>query len=68
MTLTDGDKAECKEIAREIIKEVLSEHILLCPHGRYIAKLMFVSIGIALGSGVTGGGIVLAVMKAVGIL
>ena len=68
MSLSPGEKAECKEIAREIIKEVLSEHIMLCPHGRYIAKLMFISIGIALGSGVTGGGIVLAVMKAIGVL
>lgn len=66
MALTDGDKAECKEIAREIIREVLEIHVQTCPHGRYITKLMFVSIGIALGSGVTGGGIVLVVIKAIG--
>jgi hypothetical protein len=27
MALTDGDKAECKEIARIIVKEVIVEHI-----------------------------------------
>lgn len=64
MTLSNGDKDTCKEIAREIIKEVLVEHIKSCPHGRSILKFTCISIGIALGSGIASGGIVLAIFRA----
>lgn len=66
MSLSTGDKAECKEIAREIIQEVIKIHIELCPHGRSIVKLIWVSVGIALGSGVAGGSIVLTLAKVFG--
>jgi len=63
MALTDGDKAECKEIAREIIKEVLIEHIASCPHGRTIlASKMFLT-GMCVGSGFAGGGLALGLAK-----
>lgn len=68
MALTPGDKAECKEIAREIVEEVLKIHILVCPHGRSLLKMACISIGIAIGSGITGGGIVIAVLKAAGLI
>lgn len=66
--LDDGDKAECKEIAREIVQEVLTIHVQVCPHGRTMFKMLWISIGIAVGSGIAGGGLVLAVVKAIGIL
>ena len=51
MTLDNGDKAQCMEIAREIIKEVLTEHIKICPHGVKIKNAwMFI-----LGAGAAGG-------------
>ncbi len=63
MALTDGDKAECKEIARTIIKEVLTEHIKSCPHGKtLLASKMFLT-GICVGSGFAGGGLALGVAK-----
>jgi len=63
MALTEGDKAECKEIAREIIKEVLIEHIASCPHGKAIlAGKMFLT-GICIGSGFAGGGLALGLAK-----
>lgn len=67
MALTDGDKAECKEIAREIIKEVLIEHVAGCPHGIKIVKnkmfLVGMMLGVGVGSGAIGGGVVIAITK-----
>ena len=63
MALTDGDKAECKEIAREIIKEVLIWHVESCPHGKTIlASKMFLT-GMCVGSGFAGGGLALGLAK-----
>jgi len=66
MALNDGDKAECKEIAREIVKEVLIEHIKGCPHGKsLLASKMFMA-GICVGSGFAGGSIALSIAKLFG--
>ncbi len=59
MALTPGDIAECKQIAREIVKEVLIEHIQSCPHGRSLLKFTCISVGIAIGSGLASGGLVM---------
>lgn len=67
MSLSEGDKAECKEIAREIVQEVLTTHIQICPHGRTMFKMLWISIGIAVGSGITGGSVVLTIVKVLGI-
>jgi len=56
MALNDGDKAECKEIAREIIKEVLSEHISNCPLSKKICGIRNTIIGLGIGLGITIGG------------
>ena len=58
MSLTDGDKAECKEIAREIIAEVLTVHVSSCPHGIQLVKDRAILIGACIGSGLGSGGIV----------
>ena len=63
MALTEGDKAECKEIAREIVKEVLVEHIDSCPHGKALLKNRMLLIGACIGSGVGGGSAVFALAK-----
>ena len=63
MALTDGDKAECKEIAREIIQEVLAVHIASCPHGKAIVASKMLLVGICIGSGFASGGVVIALMK-----
>jgi hypothetical protein len=68
MSLSHGDKAECKEIAREIVEEVLKIHVKICPHGRSLLKMTCISIGIAIGSGLTGGGLVFGIAKAIGAL
>ena len=64
--LNDGDKAECKEIAREIVKEVLIEHTVACPHGIRIGKLWMLLLGASIGGATGGGGIVAVVMHFVG--
>lgn len=72
MALTSGDKAECKEIAREIVKEVLAEHTILCPHGLWIMKsrawFVGIGLGIGLGGGLGGGGLACLVAHAFGAL
>ncbi len=63
MSLSQGDRDSCKEIAREIIKEVLVEHIAGCPHGKtLLASKMFLT-GICVGSGFAGGGLALTIGK-----
>jgi len=59
MSLTDGDKAECKEIAREIVKEVMVAHIASCPHGQLLRRSKAWLVGCAAGIGVGSGGLVL---------
>jgi len=63
MSLSEGDKDTCREIARAIVSEVLLIHIQTCPHGRSLMKFTCVAIGIAIGSGIASGGLVLAVFK-----
>ena len=65
MALTDGDKAECKEIAREIVREVLKEHIMSCPHGRSLLASKMLLVGLCVGSGLTSGGIVIGLVRLV---
>ena len=68
MALTEGDKAICMEMAREIIKEVLTEHVKSCPHGIMIQKSKALIFGICLGSGFAGGGLCLAVAKIITVI
>jgi hydrogenase maturation factor HypE len=56
MPLTDGDKAECKEIARAIITEVLIGHTESCPYGKVLAKGKSMLMGIGIGIGLVGAG------------
>ena len=66
--LTEGDKAMCAEIAREIVKEVLKEHIASCPHGMTLLKSKSFIIGCIFASGICGGlgggGLVAILLKA----
>jgi len=67
MALTEGDKAECKEIARIIINEVIKYHIESCPHGKVILKnrmfLIGCVIGASIGGGAGGAGVVMAFIR-----
>ena len=57
--MTYQEKAEIREISREIVKEVLREHIKTCPHHQLFlitkAKFIGIAIGIIIASGVTSG-------------
>ena len=68
MALTDGDKAMCMEIAREIVKESLKEHINSCPHGKMMVRnkmfLIGCTVGISLSGGIGGASIVMLFAKA----
>jgi len=63
MALSESDKAECREIAREIVKEVLIEHIKSCPHGQFLMRSRMLLIGLCIGSGIGGGGAVYALIR-----
>ena len=60
MALTNGDKAQCMEIARDIVEKTITQHITTCPLGRAIEKKKALfygaAIGLGLGSGVGGKG------------
>ena len=66
MALTEGDKAEIKEMARQIVKEVLAEHVQSCPHGQTLNMLRAKFVGICIGTGVGSGGLVAAIFKVFG--
>ena len=59
MTLDDGDRAECKELAREIVKEVMVLHIASCPHGQLLRRSKAWLVGLSAGIGVSSGASVL---------
>ncbi len=61
--LNDGDKAECKEIAREINREVLAAHIASCPYGKTIFGTKMLLVGLCIGNGLLGGGAVFGLMR-----
>ena len=63
MPLSKSDIAECKEIAREIIKEVLKEHIASCPHGKTLLVSKWFMAGCFIGSGAMGGGVSAVIIK-----
>ena len=65
MALDEGDKAIMHDIARCIIKEVMSEHIKTCPHGQAMLRTKILLVGICIGSGIASGGLVLGVTKLV---
>ena len=65
--LTEGQIAQCSEISRRIITEVLENHVKTCPH--YAAWLVSkarvwgIAIGIIVASGVSSGTAVALMMK-----
>ncbi len=65
--MTAGDKAECKEIAREIVTQVLKEHIASCPHhAAYLvsrARVVGIMLGVIVASGISSGTAVALIMK-----
>lgn len=60
MALTDGEKAyiheSAREVAGEIIRDVLQAHIDGCPHGKMLGKAKWIVIGVCVGSAAAGGG------------
>ncbi len=66
MGLSEGDKAEAKEMARAIVKEVLLEHVAACPHGTALKVLTAKMIGIGIGTGVASGGTFFGLLKVFG--
>ncbi|MHA1840841.1 MAG: hypothetical protein ACTSYW_02575 [Candidatus Heimdallarchaeota archaeon] len=53
--LDEGDKNTCKELAREIIAEVIKEHMQTCVHGINLAKTKAFMVGLMIGCGILGG-------------
>ena len=71
MSLTAQDKIECKEIAREIVQEVLRDHVNTCPHHTAFlltkARIVGVIFGVIIASGITSSAMAAIIMKFVGI-
>jgi hypothetical protein len=64
MALSEGEKAVCREIAREIITDVLEQHILSCPWGGKVIRFKWLFVGVLIGSGAAGGGAAAVLLKA----
>ena len=62
-----GDKAECREIGREIVTEVLKIHIKTCPHHTAFliskARIVGIILGVVAASGVSSAAAVSLIMK-----
>lgn len=60
MALTSEEKAyiheSAREVAGEIIKDVIIAHTNSCPHGKIITKAKWTIVGLCLGSAAAGGG------------
>lgn len=66
--MLDADQQrECREIAAEIVKEVLKEHIDACPHGRNLAVLQAKIVGVAVGCSMAGAGTLFGLAKLFGL-
>lgn len=51
-------------VSRRVVEHVIDDHIQSCPHGQKMASRIALLTGVAIGSGMAGGGVVLAVVKA----
>ena len=60
MALTSEEKSyiheSSREVAKEIITEVMMAHVASCPHGMAVSKAKFTLIGLCLGASAAGGG------------
>jgi hypothetical protein len=60
MALTTEEKAYIHESAREVAKDIITEvmvaHVSSCPHGQAISKAKWTLIGLCLGASAAGGG------------
>lgn len=65
--MTDNERRECREIAGEIIKEVLQQHVAACPHGRNLAVLQAKIVGVAVGCSMAGAGTLFGLAKLFGL-
>lgn len=67
MTLSEDDKDWVKlmstEVVREVLKEVIREHIASCPYGKFLSASKWFVIGLIVGPGIVGGGAGFAVAK-----
>jgi len=67
MALTEQDRIECKEIAREIVRDVLYEHIQNCPHHQaYLinrARFIGMFLGVIAASGLSSGTVAAVLMN-----
>lgn len=60
MALSSEEKAyiheSAREIAKDIIQEVMVAHVASCPHGQAVTKAKWTVVGLCLGSAAAGGG------------
>jgi hypothetical protein len=60
MSLTSEEKSYIHESAREVAKDIITEvmlaHVAACPHGQAISKAKWTLIGLCLGASAAGGG------------
>jgi len=65
--MTEDERRECREIAAEIVRAVLLEHIQACPHGHNLAVLQAKIVGVAVGCSMAGAGTLFGLAKLFGL-
>jgi len=65
--LDQDQRRECREIAREIIKEAMLEHLSLCPTSTDLKILQAKIVGVAIGCSVAGASTVFGLARLFGI-
>jgi hypothetical protein len=58
-------QAVIEVISRRVTEQVIAQHVASCPHGQQLRARVALLTGVALGSGMAGGGAVLAILRAV---
>jgi len=49
--------------AENIIEKVITAHVNSCPHGKKLLKVIYISVGVGIGSGIIGGGASMAIIR-----
>ncbi|NLZ06674.1 MAG: hypothetical protein GXY19_16025 [Phycisphaerae bacterium] len=65
--LDKAERLECREIAREIVKEAMIEHLRICPTATNLKILQAKIVGVAIGCSMAGAGTLFGLAKLFGL-
>lgn len=51
------------ETSKAVITEVLKAHVNSCPHGKRLIRIVYIAIGVGVGSGFAGSGVAWGIIR-----